>query len=150
MQEDPAEYTSRGVIDARYWIQHSAGQQDNLRSYASSNSCLSLAGEAAEHNQPVLLEGLSKRPTSVYQSADAASQLSQQNSEAAELQQHLAAASAGERAARVQAAGGVLGGGAAAGAAMTAAFGGLKKILGRYTTGIGCVTYTCACSVLRN
>jgi hypothetical protein len=84
--------------------------------------------------QPVLLEGLSKRPTSMYQSLDPGSVLSRQTSglpgSAAELQQQLAAVAVCTGAEQDAAGAGSTHGSSAAGAALVAAVGGLRKMFG--------------------
>jgi hypothetical protein len=145
-KEDPSEYASRGGTDSRFWLKHSVEQEHDLRSYGSSNSCLSLVG-AAEHMQPVLLEGLSKRPTSMYQSVDPGSAWSRQDSglpgSAAELQQHLAAVAVREGPGLDAAGDGSAERSSAAGAAIVAAIGGLKKMFGEQTFRGGCCCIAC-------
>jgi hypothetical protein len=113
-------------------LEHSVDQEHDLRSYGSSNSCLSLVG-AAEHRQPVLLKGLSKRPTSMYQSIDPGSVYSRQDSglpgSAAELQQQLAAVAVREGSGLNAAGAGTTQTSSAVGA-VAAAIGGLKKMFG--------------------
>lgn len=130
MREEQEEYASRGAPDPRFWIRHSASHEDeDLRSYGSSNSCISVE-DAAGHKQPVLLEGLSKRPTCMYQSVDAGSMRSQESSAAVSA---AGVQAAGGRAVQGQEAAGILGGGAGAGAAVAAALGGLKKMFGEHS-----------------